>query len=278
MESLSQKNLMKLAKQNEEQGNIGEAIQNLEEALRISNSLDIVLELCRLYRKNKQEDQAYALIKAQPDLFSNKQVSEEYFKILQANNFLIEALQLENILGEKIPVKIEPVDVEKQKKIMELFKSKKQISQFDYEQLLKLDLVNYKNFAQSLLLDPTQNFAVRLSLCEDLVRLGIKEKIKVWVLGHLEEFIPKNTTLLEKNPIYQEVISSIGSRYRNNPSQLPVMLGEANLALGSLYPQISKYITNPDNFAKDLTSYLEKGNGEGNQELLEKIYANLPNN
>ena len=276
MKSLSQKNLMKLAKQNEETGNLEEAIQNLEEALRISNSLDIVLELCRLYRKNKQEDQAYALIKAQPDLFSNKQVSKEYFRILQANNFFIEALQLENILGEKLPIKIEPVNSEKQKMIMELFKRQKQISQFDYEQLLKLNLINYKNFAQSLLLDPTQNFAVRLSLCEDLVRLGIKDKIKVWILGELEDFVPKDISLLEKNPIYQEVISSIGSRYHNNPSQLPVMIGEANLALGSLYPNLSKYVTNPDSFAKNLASYLESGDGAGNQELLEKIYSNLP--
>lgn len=107
MKSLSQKNLMKLSKQNEEKGNIDVAIQNLEEALRISNSLDIVLELCRLYRKNKQEDQAYALIKAQPDLFSNKKVSEEYFKILKANHFFIEALQLENILGKRLPIKVE---------------------------------------------------------------------------------------------------------------------------------------------------------------------------
>lgn len=269
---------MKLSKQNEEKGNIDVAIQNLEEALRISNSLDIVLELCRLYRKNKQEDQAYALIKAQPDLFSNKKVSEEYFKILKANHFLIEALQLENILGKRLPIKVEAADLKKQKAIMEHFKSKKQISQFDYEQLLKLNLINYKNFAQSLLLDPTQDFAVRLSLCEDLVKLGIDEEIKVWILDELENFVPKNVTLLEKNPIYQEVISSIASRYRNNPSQLPIMLGEVNLALGTLYPKISKYITNPDSFAKNLSSYLERGDGEGDQKLLEKIYSNLPNN
>lgn len=56
------------------------------------------------------------------------------------------------------------------------------------------------------------------------------------------------------------------------------MLGEVNLALGTLYPKISKYITNPDSFAKNLSSYLERGDGEGDQKLLEKIYSNLPNN
>lgn len=276
MNSLSQENLMKLAKQNEKQGNIAGAIQNLEEALRSSASLDVILELCRLYRKNKQEDQAYALIKAQPDLFSDERVSKEYFKILQANNYLIEALQLENILGKKLPAKVEPVSNDKQKMIMELFKRQKQINQFDYQQLLKLDLINYKNFVQSLLLDPTQNFAVRLSLCEDLVKLGLKDSIKIWIVGNLEEFIPDKTNLLEKEPIYQEVVTSIGSRYHNNPSQLPLMLGEVNLALGSLYPKLSKYIDNPDSFAKDLSSYLKNGDGAGHQELLEKIYSNLP--
>lgn len=267
---------MKLAKQSEEQGDILGAISNLEEALRISNAIDVVLELCRLYRKNGQGDQAYALIKAQPDLFSDKQVFEEYCKILQANNFLIEALQLEHILGKKLPVQVEPASDEKQKIIMELFRRQTQISQYDYEQLLKLNLINYRNFAQSLLMDPTQNFAVRISLCEDLIRLGLDNKIKVWVIGNLEEFIPSQTTLLEKEPIYQEVVSSIGSRYRNNPSQLPLMLGEVNLVLGNLYPKLSKYVDNPDSFAKDLSSYLEKGDGAGHQELLEKIYSNLP--
>lgn len=276
MSSLSQQNLMKLAKQSEDQGDLEGAISNLEEALRMSNSTDVVLALCRLYRKNKQEDQAYTVIKAQPDLFSNNQVSKEYFKILKANNFFIEASQLEHLLGKKLPVKVEPASDQKQKIIMELFKRQKQISQYDYQQLLKLNLINYQNFAQSLLMDPTQNFAVRLSLCEDLIRLGIKNPIKVWIMGKLEEFIPVEANLLEKEPIYQEVVSSIGSRYRNNPSQLPLMLGEVNLVLGSLYPKLTKYIDNPDSFVKDLCSYLEKGDGAGHQELLEKIYQNLP--
>lgn len=267
---------MKLARQSEKQGDFEGAIKNLEEALRISNSTDVVLELCRLYRKNKQGDQAYALIKAQPDLFSDKRVSKEYYKILQVNNFFIEALQLEHILGEKLPVRIEPASDEKQKIIMELFKRQKNISQYDYEQLLKLNLINYRNFAQSLLLDPTQNFAVRISLCEDLIRLGINDPINIWIAGNSEEFVPSETNLFEREPIYQEVVSSIGSRYRNNPSQLPLMLGEVNLVLGNLYPKLSEYIDNPDSFAKDLSSYLEKGDGAGHQELLEKIYANLP--
>lgn len=73
MASISQKNLLKLAEENKRKDDIEAAIQNLEEALRGEHSLDVILQLCELYCANKQEDQAYALIKEEPDLF---QISE----------------------------------------------------------------------------------------------------------------------------------------------------------------------------------------------------------
>ena len=94
------------------------------------------------------------------------------------NHFLIEALQLKNITGLNLPVRVEPVSEQKQQMIMQAFKQKKQINQTDYESLHKLNLVNFKAFVQSILLDPTPDFAVRLALCEDLVRLGLKEKFR----------------------------------------------------------------------------------------------------
>lgn len=276
MVSVSQENLMKLAEENDRKGNIDAAIQNLEEALRNGRSKEIILYLCRLYRKNKQGDRAYTLIKEEPDLFSDQQIYQEYCQILSANHFFIEALQLERLSGKELPVKVTAADIEKQKVIMDLFKRQKSITQWDYEQLLKLDLVNFKSFAQSLLLDPSQNFAVRLSLCEDLVRLKIKENIKIIILGEEKQFVPADTLLLEKSPIYREIVSGIGSKFRNNPSQLPVMLGEINLILGSLYPKLSSYIDEPDSFLSDLVSFLNTGNGRSHQKLFEKIYANLP--
>lgn len=276
MTSLSQKNLMKLAKQSDAKGDTKTAIQNLEEALRDSQPTEIVIELCDLYLKSKQEDQAYTLIKEEPDLFSDERIFAEYSKILQANHFLIEALELEHLRGEKLSVKVKPADLKTQQEIMRAFKTKKQVSQADYEQLLKLDLVNFKTFAQSMLLDPSQNFAVRLSLCEDLVRLGVKDKIKVWIIGNQEEFVPAATSLLEKETIYQEIVSSMGSKYHNRPSQLPLVLGEVNLVLGSLYPKLSKYVDEPDSFASDLSSYLENHDDRGHQKLFKAIYANLP--
>lgn len=276
MGSLSQKHLMKLAQEDEEKKNYQGAIQNLEEALEMGHNSDIVLNLSKLYRKNKQGDQAYALIKGEPDLFSEQKVFKEYCHVLAENNFLIEALQLENLLGETLPVKVTPVDTNKQQEIMQMFRMKPAISQFDYQNLLKLDLINFKNFAQSLLLDPAQNFAVRLAICEDLIRLGIDEKIKIWVIGEQTTFIPKETELLEKSPIYQEVIAGIADKFRNNPSQLPMMIGEANLVLGSLYPKLSAYIKNTDRFTSDFVSFLKTRDGRSHQSLLEKIYQNLP--
>lgn len=276
MTSVSQQNLLKLAEEDERKGDLVAAIQNLEEALRGEHSLDVILKLCELYCANKQEDQAYALIKEEPDLFSDQRVFKSYCKILAENNFYIEALQLKNIVGVNVVEKVKPVSEEKQQQIMQRFKGKKQVSQADYEDLYKLNLLNFKTFAQSILLDPTPNFAVRLSLCEDLVRLGLKEQFKIWVIGKLESFTPQNTLLLEKESKYREIVSSIGSKFHNNPSQLPLMLGEVNLVLGSLYPKINEYVDEPDSFASDLVSFLLKKDGHSHQKLLKTIYHNLP--
>ena len=276
MVSVSQDNLLKLALEDENKGNYDLAIQNLEEALSYGPSNKVVIKLCELYRKNKQEDQAYALIKDQPDLFSDEKIFNEYCQILKVNHYFIEFCQLEKLLDRKIKINISPGSESEQNKIMTGFRKKEQITQLDYQSLLKLNLINFENFSQSLLLDPSQNFAVRLALCEDLVRLNLEKTFKVWILGKQKEFIPNNTPLLEKSTVYTEVIGGIGDHFRNNPSQLPIMLGETNLILGSLYPEIGDYIRNTDGFTSDLISYIQTGNGRTNQKLLEKIYKYLP--
>ena len=276
MTSVSQQNLLKLAEEDERKGDLEAAIQNLEEALRGEHSLDVILKLCKLYCANKQEDQAYALIKEEPDLFSDQRVYQTYCKVLQKNNFLIEALQLKHITGLELPVKVEPFSEEKQQSIMQEFKQKKQVNQADFESLHKLNLINFKAFTQSVLVDPTPDFALRLALCEDLVRLGLKDKFKIWVIDNLEEFVPADTPLLEKEPAYREIITTVGSRFAHNPSQLPLMIGETNLVVGSLYPEIKKYVDESDSFASDLVSFLQTKDGRRHQKLFEKIYQHLP--
>ena len=270
MTSISPKNLLKLAEENKRKGDIEAAIQNLEEALRGEHSIDVILQLCELYCANKQEDQAYALIKEEPDLFSDQRVYQTYCKVLQKNNFLIEALQLKHITGLELPVKVEPFSEEKQQSIMQEFKQKKQVNQADFESLHKLNLINFKAFTQSVLVDPTPDFALRLALCEDLVRLGLKDKFKIWVIDNLEEFVPADT------PVYREIITTVGSRFAHNPSQLPLMIGETNLVVGSLYPEIKKYVDESDSFASDLVSFLQTKDGHSHQKLFEKIYQHLP--
>lgn len=276
MTSISQKNLISLARQNERSGKLSAAIQNLEEALRLGRDCQLVVELSGLYRMNHQEDQAYALLKEEPDLFSNQELFKEYQLTLAANNFAIEAAQLEYLRQEKLSVLVEPVKEDKQQSIMNSFKHKTEVTQYDYQQLLKLNQLNFQDFAQSLLLDPSQNFAVRLSLCEDLVKLGVAAKIKIWVLGEKHEFIPQATQLLEKETIYQEVVAAISDRLRHNPSQLPLFLGEINIALGSIYPLLSRYISNPDSFARNFYSFLQTHQGYEDHKLLEKIYQHVP--
>ncbi|MBI0110133.1 tetratricopeptide repeat protein [Lactobacillus sp. W8093] len=275
MTSLSQKNLLNLANKVAANGDFPQAVQYLEEALRDGYSDTIVLNLCQMYIKNGQNYSAYELIKEEKDLFTDAQVFSVYSKVLQANNFLIEALEVKNITGYDLPDKIQPVPLKEQQQIMLNFKGKSKPTKFDYEQLFKLDLINFQNYAQSLLIDPSLNFASRIVLCEDLFRLGIKEKLKVLVLGQTEEFIPQKINLLEKEPIYREVVSGIGSRYYHKPSQLPAVLGEVNLILGSLYPKLSKYVDDPDSFASDIASYIENQDGRSNQKLFERIDHNI---
>ncbi|WEV40620.1 tetratricopeptide repeat protein [Lactobacillus sp. ESL0681] len=276
MPSPSQENLFKLALKSEAAGEFKQAIDYLEQALQLKRTQKIVLQLCELYLEDSEPYAAYALIKEETDLFTDSALFDEYRKVLQANHFVIEALELQNLSSDKIAISITAIDQTVQQEIMRDFRQKKQISQYDYEQLFKLDLTNFKTFAQSLLLDPSLLFAVRISLCEDLVRLGVTESIKVLIMGNLEEFIPQTTELLEKGSIYQEVVSAIGSRYYHRPNQLPSVLGEVNLVLGSLYPKLHKYIDEPDSFASDLASYLENHDGRGHQQLFDQIYQNLP--
>ena len=275
MTSLSQKNLINLAKRNEANGDMVQAIQNLEEALRDGHSNEVVLNLCDFYLKNKQSYSAYELIKEEKDLFTDSEIFAKYSKILSENHFLIEALEVKNITDYELPYSVEPVNSTVQQKIMVTFRQKAKPTKYDYDQLFKLDLPNFKNFAQSLLLDPSLNFAVRLVLCEDLFRLGLKDIFKVLVLGQEEEFIPRKINLLEKEPVYREVVSGIGSRYYHQPSQLPAVLGEVNLILGSLYPKLNKYVDDPDSFASDIASYIDNHDGRSNQKLFEKIDNNI---
>lgn len=269
--NLSQRNLLKLARKNQENDDLNKAIQNVEEALRGGREPELVLELCDLYLKDKHEYSAYVLIKEESDLFSDKRIYTEYSKILKANHFFIEATEVENLSHHHWKISAVPVDENEQKAIMRNFRQKKQPTQFDYERLFKLDINNFKNFTQSLLLDPSLNFAVRLALCEDLVRLGVKEKFKVIIVGNQEEFVPEKTDLLEKDPIYREVVSGIGSRFYHRPSQMPVVLGEVNLILGSLYPKLAKFVDEPDSFASDLASYIENHDGRSNHDLFVQI-------
>jgi len=272
MTSVSQENLLKLARRAEAGGDYQAACGHLEEALRLGFDEDLALDLSRLLRLNKEEDQAYALIKALPDLFSREEVRDEYGQVLAANNFLIEALQVKHLTEGEVDFPVLPADKKEQEKILLAFRKKQAVSQSQYEQLLKLDLPTYLAFARSLLLDPLANYALRLAVCEDLVKLGVKEKMQVMILGDLKSFVPAETALLKQDPVYREFIASLASRYQNRPSELPLILAEGNFAFGQLYPCQGDYVTNPDAFARDLTGFLRQKRGGESQNLLEKIY------
>lgn len=276
MTNASQDNLISLARKAQKNNDIPQAKQYLLEGLRLGHNTDIVCQLCEIYLQQDQDDQAYALLKEEPDLFSDSRVFGIYLDTLQKKHYFIEFLELKNLLNkEDLAIEVEAVDDNKQLQIMQDFLKLKNITQADYLTLFNLDKENFVNFAKSLLLNPAQSFALRISLCEDLVKLGIDQEISVYVLGEEEKFVPNHTLLLEKDPIYREVCVSIADYLRRDPSKLPLMIGEMNVVLGMLYPKLHKYIQNPDQFAHDFRRYIETKDGGVNQKLLEKIYEYL---
>ncbi|GHV98114.1 hypothetical protein lacNasYZ03_03150 [Lactobacillus nasalidis] len=272
MINTSQQNLLKLAGQAEAAGDFAAARDQLEEALRLGFDAELLLNLSRVLRLNHEEDQAYAAVKALPDLFSEEAVRKEYGQILAANNYLIEALQVKHLTGGQVTFAVQPADQQEQEQILKSFRKARTVTERQYQQLLKLDLPTYTAFARSLLLDPLGNHALRLAVCEDLIKLGCQEQIQLLVLGELRSFVPAETPLLKQDPVYREFIASLASRYQNRPSELPLILAEGNFAFGQLYPCQSDYISNPDAFAKALVSFLRKKQGWDYQKLLEKIY------
>ena len=274
--SLSQKNFYRLAQEKLDQNQVVEAIKLLEEGLSQGYDHKLAMLLCKLYLDTEEVDQAYSLIKEETDLFSDKKVYQLYLLILKHAHFYIEWLQIKALSGKLPDIAVEPVGEQEQLNIMNQFKQARNVTLGMYQDLFKLNLTNFVSFTQSLLLDPTLEFATRLTLLEDLVKLKLTQKISVKVLDKIEVFIPAETELLRKSPIYREVIYGIGDRYRNRPNELPYILGLVNLFIGTLYPKIPEYITNTASFTKNLLSYIETGNGYEDQEVLTKINKFLP--
>lgn len=275
MTNSSQLNLLSLAEQAKDNNDLPQAKQYLLEALRLGHDSKIVYELCKIYLTEDQADQAYILIKEEPDLFSDSKIFEMYLQILKKRHFNIEGLELENLLGHKLDIKIVPESSQKQIEIIKKFRSLVNITEQDYLQLFSLSEENFINLASSLLLDPSQNFALRLSLCEDLIKLSVNKEFDVFVLGERQAFNPSKTLLLEKDPIYREICVSLADYLRRDPSKLPLMVGEVNVVMGMLYPKLHDYIKDPDQFAHDFRIYIETKKGGSNQQLLDRIYKYL---
>ena len=273
MTNYSQDNLLDLAKDFAQQGQKQKAIDSLEEALRMGFDIKIALELSKLYRQTGQEDQAYAVIKTVPDLFSIEQVLDEYEKVLAANHYLIEALQVRNLTQGELEFLVEPAKPSEQRTIMQQFRSSNAVTLSQYQELFKLDLPTYLAFAQSVLIDPLEDSTVKVALTEDLVKLGREEEFTITILGQNHVFVPKEVPMLNQDTVYKEVITAIAGKFHNRPSELPLYLAEANFALGKLYPCQKTFISNPDAFAKDLLNFLQKKPVYSYQKLLEKIYS-----
>lgn len=276
MANVSQENLIKLSEEAKSKGNLEQSVNYLDEALRLGHDKQIVLALCDDYLQLKQNRAAYKLIKEEKDLFSDRQIFHKYLQVLQHIHYRIEFLQLEHLVGQKLAVQVDPVSEDRQEKIMGAFKQESKINSQIYQTLYSLSEQNFVQFAQSCLIDPSTDFTVRIALCEDLVKMGADQTIKVIVLDKQAEFNPRHTPLMSHDPVYRQVITQLASSYDESPSQLPNVLGEANLVLAALYPQLQEYIPDPASFASNLDRFMTRHDGGADQKLLEKVYRHLP--
>lgn len=276
MANQSQKNLLELAKQTKAKGNLQQSAQYLSEALRSGYDQEIALALVDVDLELGEKAEAYALIKEEKDLFSDKKVFAKYLEVLAAMHYRIEFLQLQQLVGHELAVKVEPVSEDEQEKIMGAFKMLKAVKSNDYQKLYQLSEDNFARFAQSCLLDPSCDFVVHSALTEDLVKMAINQDLHILVLGKQESFNPSRTPLLSHDKVYSKVVHTIAASYSDNPSRLPLILGEANFILAAIYPKLDKYVSDPEGFAHDLDNFISTRDGGLNQDLLEKAFKQLP--
>jgi hypothetical protein len=276
MANQSQKNLIELARQAQAKGKLEQSAQYLGEALRSGYDQEAALQLVDVDLKLGQKQAAYALIKEEKDLFSDPKVFAKYLEVLAAMHYRIEFIQLEKLVGHELKAQVEPVPEDEQEKIMGAFKQLQHVKSDDYQKLYQLSEDNFVRFAQSCLLDPSCDFVVHSALTEDLVKMGVDQKINILVLGEPTSFNPSQTPLLSHDKVYRQVCSAIASSYSDNPSRLPLVLGEANFLLAAIYPELDKRVLDPEQFAHDLDNFIASRDGGANQELLEKAYKQLP--
>lgn len=267
----SSENLLKLARESQDAGNIDQAIKYLEEALRTETDPKLLFELSKLYEGQGNYWLAYSAIKHMPN-YLDSQYQDYFFKLLAKNNFLIEALQIEANTDLKICQKyqIVAVDDRTQSQIMKKLRQKN-ITEEAYAQVLKLSLTNFKNFVRATLVDPTAEFALRISLIEECSKLRLDEQFSVLVDGQPTTFVPKETIHFLQEPLYLETLAEVNKLLVKDPSYKALAIASTNIILGALYPKLGDYVTDPKAFAKDIVgSVMHTGAGE-HEELFQRL-------
>lgn len=275
MLTLSQQHLLKLAQGSERAGDLDSAISNLEEAVLTARSTELVTQLARLYRQNKQGLLAYHTIKALPDYLTGKALTE-YWNILAANHFFIEAMELvasDSKLVAPADVNVTPVSVSRQEIIIKQYHNVGLVED-NYLQVLQLDFKHFMLLIRSYLLDPNANFAIRLSLVEECVRLRLETPLQVLILDQLKTVIPSQLPLMYQSAQYQTILAAALAQIAKSPSQRPLVLSCVNLIVGSLYPDLSQ-IDDSAAFASAIVSYVTDHTAGRYNQLFSQIMQHI---
>lgn len=271
------KKLIELAQKALTIGDLERAKHCYLQYLSVQHDIKCVIALGNIFLQEKRPDEAYKLLKDESDLFSDDMLFKFYLKVLQERHFYIEAKQVSYLLGKPLAIEILPIVGSDADKIMLDFHKLNIITQEDYIKLYSLDEETFIEFSKSLLLDPTTNFMVKATLCNDFIKLGVSQKSNIRILGQMQSFVPADTSIFYQNSIYKYLISFLKHHYENNPSKMNLLVNEITIFCEVIFPCIEFYIIDADKFARCFIDYI---NGESDNineytKLLNDVYAEL---
>ncbi|KRN03626.1 hypothetical protein [Holzapfeliella floricola] len=267
----SQTELLKSAKKATAQKNYERAVAFLEEAQNFEPDFEITLELIDNYLNLQWYNQALNELKYL-DVYHNSQSFEIYLKVLYHNHLIISFYQIPFYLKKAQLLKseykklyddyqqvFEKLSISKNSQIIKsnfmntmaagLLKSRQ-----NYEQLKQLPVEDFVQVARTAFLAPGLQPELRVSLIEDLIKMGRVETFPVFVLNKMTEVNFSQTSLyfnsefmVRSAAIIQEKVTDLSVRQ--------LAISQYTLLLSQLYPCFDIFIENISEFVFSFLQY-----------------------
>lgn len=284
---ISQQELLKLADEAINKNKFDLAQQYLKQAQENGFEPIIAAKIASVELQQQAEGQAYLTIKEIPDFFSDLAVFATYQQVLQANHYLIEQLQLQQIIklnfsksdqAKYLAIifenKVAEISEDEQTELLANFRQKDLVNlqNEDLLELYRLSEANFIKLIETILLDRYVPAPLRVSLIAELKKLNVKQPINQYSLDQIKQFTPSNTKILQETVLFQKGIELIMDFTSSAPELASEYLAEYGNVLQKLYPFAEDYVSD----ANDLFSAIEfKLNPDSGQKITNSEVAKL---